>query len=115
MKNIITVIVTALLAWVASQYAWWAIVVIPFLVAVVLKFKGGKGFLIGFVSIALLWSYLILKTDLANEHILSAKIAGVFGLPHIVFLIVNVFLGALIGGLGGWSGAAMRKIFKSNS
>lgn len=115
MKQLIIIILTALIAWVTSTFAWWMIAVVPFLVSVFLKLKSGKGFLNGFCAIAVLWLYLILKTDIANEHILSTKIAALFTLPHTAFIIVNTFIGALVGGLGGWSGAAMRKIYKSNN
>lgn len=115
MKILINILVIAISAWILSTFvAWWMIAVVPFVVAVSAKQKAGKAFLLGFVSIGLLWLYLILKTDLANESILSIRIAQLFGLGHTLFLVVNVFLGSLIGGLGGWSGAAMRRLMKSN-
>lgn len=108
MKFIVTILVTALLAWPGSWLlAWWMIALVPFVVAIVLKQKPGRGFLSGFIAIALLWFYLSLKADIANEHILSTRIAELFGLSHNLFIIVNILVGALAGGLGGWSGAAI--------
>ena len=114
MRLLITILITALLALLTSWLfaAWWMIAVIPFLVAIVAKQKPGRAFISGMLAIALLWSILIVKTDAANEQILSSRMAQLFGLGHILFLIVNVVLGALVGGLGGWSGASMRKIYK---
>ena len=115
MRHLITIIITALLAWLTSQvFAWWMVAGIPFLIAVVWQLKPGGAFLNGFMSIGLLWLYLILKTDIANEQILSQRMAQLFGLGHPLFLVVNILLGALVGGLGGWSGASMWKMFKKN-
>lgn len=112
MKLLINILITALLAWLLSWlFAWWMIAVASFLVAVVSKHKPAKGFFIGFLGVGILWLYLILQADVANEHILSTKIAQLFSLSHTLFLIVNIFLGGLVGGLGGWSGASMRKLF----
>lgn len=113
MRWITTIIITAFWAWLFSLlFTWWMIAVIPFVVALIAKQKAGRAFLSGFISIALLWLILILKQDIANEYLLSNRIAQLFSLPHSVFIIVNVFLGALVGGLGGWSGAAMRGMFR---
>lgn len=114
MRQLITIIITALLAWLTSYvFAWWMIAVIPFLIAVVWQLRPGWAFLNGFLSIGLLWLYLILKADIANGQILSDRMAQLFGLGHALFITVNILLGALVGGLGGWSGASMRRIFKT--
>lgn len=112
MKNLVIIFVIALLAWLCSRYiAWWMIAVVPFLIILFLKAKPGRGFLTGFIAIGILWLYLILEQDLANEHILSERFAILIGLPHLAFLIVNVLIGAIAGGLGGWSGALLRRAF----
>lgn len=115
MRFLMTILITALLAWLTSWlWAWWMIAVIPFVVAVLIKQKVGRAFMSGLLGIALLWLYLVLKMDIANHSILSTRMAGLFGLGHTAFLIVNILLGGLIGGLGGWSGAAMRGILKTD-
>lgn len=115
MRLLITVIITALLAWLTSyMFAWWMIAVIPFLIAVVWKQKPGFAFISGALSIAILWSLLITLADAANEHILSSRMAQLFGLSHTVFIAVNIMLGAIVGGLGGWSGAHMNRLFKEH-
>ncbi|MBW7914255.1 MAG: hypothetical protein H3C54_11315 [Taibaiella sp.] len=113
MRQLITIIITALLAWLASySFAWWMVAVIPFLIAVVWQQRAGWAFVNGFISIGLLWLYLILRMDNANEQLLSNRMAQLFGLGYPPFTAVNILLGALIGGLGGWSGASMWKLFK---
>lgn len=116
MRKLLLILLTAILSGVAVWFLpWWMIAVIPFLIAVVAKTKGGEGFFIGFVAIILLWGIWILIADIGNEHILSTRLATSFGLPTYVFIIVNILLGGIIGGLGGWSGASIRKVFKSNN
>ncbi len=113
MRWIITIIITAFWAWLFSLlFTWWMVAVIPFVVALIAKQKAGRAFLSGFISIALLWSILILEQDISNDYLLSSRMAQLFSLPHAAFIIVNIVVGALAGGLGGWSGAAMRGIFK---
>jgi hypothetical protein len=114
MRNIFFIFFIALLAGIASWvWSWQMIAVMPFLVVVNFNLK--KGFLFGFISIILLWLVLILFADIRNEHILSMKMTKLFGLPHYSLLIlINMLLGGLIGGLGGWSGAVMNKAFRKN-
>lgn len=113
MRLLITILITALLAWLTSWlFAWWMIAVIPFLLAVVMKQRPGRAFVSAALSIALLWTVLVMRTDMANEYLLSSRMAQLFSLGHAGFIIVNIFVGALVGGLGGWSGACMWGIYK---
>lgn len=113
MKLLVTILITALLAWLTSWLiAWWMIAVIPFLVAVVMKQRPGRAFVSGSLSIALLWAVLVIRTDMANDYLLSSRMAQLFSLGHTGFIIVNIFVGALVGGLGGWAGACMRGMYK---
>lgn len=115
MKFLITIIITALLSWLACYYlTWWMVAVVPFVAAFVMRQKGDVGFLTGFLSIGLLWLYLVLKADVANDQILSGRMAQLFGIGHALFLAVNIVLGALVGGMGGWSGAALGRLLNKS-
>lgn len=114
MKRLITILSTAIIAWAASWLiAWWMIVVIPCLVAFATKQKTGIAFLYGFVSIALLWLFLIYYADIGNDGILSHRMALlILGTSsNSMLIVVNVLLGGILGSLGGWSGASLRKLF----
>lgn len=114
MKMIIIIIITALLSWIGCYFLpWWMIAAVPFIVMLSVGVKPAKGFLLGMLSIALLWLYLILKADIANEHILSDRMAKLIGLSHVLLIVVNIILGALVGGLGGWCGALFHNALKS--
>jgi hypothetical protein len=48
-------------------------------------------------------------TDVSNEHILSGRMAAIFGLPDSVsFIAVTVLVGSLIGGLSAWGATLVR-------
>lgn len=115
MRLFIAILLTALLAGIATWLLpWWMIAVSAFIVMLVMSLKPSSGFLAGFLGIALLWLTVIVIKDMSNAHILSGRMAILFGLPNAnLFIVVNVFLGALVGGLAGWSGALTSKIFKS--
>jgi hypothetical protein len=93
---------------------WWMIAVVSFLVSFIIHLSSGKAFLSGFLGIALCWFAFILKIDMANEHILSGRMANLFHLPNYgSFIVVNLIIGGLVGGLAAWSGAALRNGFMS--
>ncbi len=95
-------------------FPWWSMPLVTFLVALIMQQKPGKSFLIGFVSIALLWLIVMLWRDIPNEHILSDRMAKVFGLPNFsLLMVVNVFLGGLIGGLAAWCAGLMNRAFRA--
>jgi len=111
MRFISTIILTALLAFAATCYLpWWTIAVAAFVIALLLPQKAGKSFLSGFLGIFLLWLCYSFSKDMANEHILSLRMAKLFHLPgSTLFLIVAAFVGGLVGGLAAWAGAALRR------
>jgi hypothetical protein len=88
---------------------WWSIAVVCFLVSFFAGLRGGKAFLAGFLGIALFWLVAALVHDVPNEHILSTRMAVLFKLPnYLLFILVTVVLGGLIGGLSAWAGALVR-------
>jgi hypothetical protein len=113
MKFAGNVILIALFSYLATTYMpWWMIAVVSFVIGFVIQLSSGRAFLSGFAGVALCFLILILLADSANEHILSTRMAKLFGLPNYsLFIAVNVFLGGLVGGLAAWSGAALRAGF----
>jgi hypothetical protein len=114
MRFIIAIILTALLAGITTWLLpWWMIAVSAFLVMLIISLKPLGGFFAGFLGIAILWLTIVVMKDMGNAHVLSGRMAKLFGLPNAtLFLVVTVFLGGLIGGLAGWSGVLTRKIFR---
>lgn len=111
MRFISTILLTTILAAISASFLpWWIIAVAAFVVALLLPQKMGKAFLSGFLGIFLFWLCCSLYADIANQHILSGRMAQLFHLPgYGLFLIVAAVVGGLIGGFAAWGGAALRQ------
>lgn len=112
MKFIVSVLLVALIAFVAGIFLpWWSIALAGFIVAVVIPQRPFKSFLSGFLAIFLLWAGLSLWIDQANQGILLQRVAALFKLSNaswLLFLITGL-LGGIIGGLASLTGSFVRK------
>lgn len=113
MRLLLAIVLIMVLAFAATWlFPWWAIAVVCFGVPLLFRFGAAKAFLSGFAGIFLLWLLTGFFKDQANAHILSSRMAAMFQLPgSYVFLLVAAFVGALVGGFAGWSGAAVRSYY----
>jgi len=114
MRTFISILLIALLALLAEYYfVWWSMAIVCFFVAIIFNLKPSAGFVAGFFGISLLWLTVSLLKDIPNHHILAQKMAGLFFLPnYLLFIIVTMIIGGLVGGLAGWSGSLVKKMFK---
>ena len=111
MKFIVSVLLTALLSFAAGLYLpWWSIALCAFIVSVLILQQPFKAFLAGFVGVFLLWLIFSWSIDSANHQILSHKIARIFPLGGVSFLLVLVtsLVGGLVSGLAALSGSYLR-------
>lgn len=111
MKLIISIILIAFLSSLTEFFLpWWTITVVAFIVSLVIGLRPGQAFLAGFLGITIYWLPNIIFKDFSNDHILSRKMANLFHLPnYIIFIIVCVILGSLLGGLAAFSASFFRK------
>jgi hypothetical protein len=114
MKIIVSVILTAFLAFVLGLYTtlpWWCFVFTSFIVALAIPQRPGYAFLTGFLGVFLLWIVLAAMKDIPNEHILSTKVAQVLPLggSYIVLMLVTGFVGGLVSGFAALTGSYTRK------
>lgn len=67
----------------------------------------------GFVSLFAAWSVQVLYIDIANESILSGRMAAMMGVDQswLVILITGV-IGGLVGGLGTLLGSQIRQLLR---
>lgn len=109
MKFLVTVILIALLCFAAEWLLpWWSIAVVTFVISHFAGHRPGRSFWSGFSSVGLCWLIAALWRDIPNNHILSTRMAALFHLPdYMLFIVVTVFVGALIGGLSAWAGALL--------
>jgi hypothetical protein len=111
MKFIVSVLLTALLSFTAGLYLpWWTIALCAFLVSALLVQPPLKSFVSGFLGVFLLWLIFSMLIDASNDHILSQKVAKIFPLGGVSFLLtlVSALVGGLVGGLGGITASYLR-------
>lgn len=93
-------------------FPWWW----PALAGYALGFwrmrKASAAFGSGFLGAACAWLALAALVDWRNGHLLSTRVAALFGLsgpasPYAL-LLMTAFIGGLLGGLGAWAGQALR-------
>jgi hypothetical protein len=113
MKLIVSILLTALLAFAAGlQLPWFAIAIAAFIVAFAIPQSAGKAWWGGFLGISLIWT-LLCVINLYNGGTLMAKqIASVLPLKGNLFLLVllTTVIGGLIGGLSALTGNYGRKL-----
>jgi hypothetical protein len=111
MKLFASILLIALLSFVAGLYLpWWSIAIAAFLVSAIIHQGAGKAFLSGFLALFLLWGGLAWYMDMKNQGILSAKIAAILPLggSSILLVLVTALVGALVAGFAAMSGSYLR-------
>ncbi|MEP6675731.1 MAG: hypothetical protein ABJA78_11265 [Ferruginibacter sp.] len=112
MKFIVSLILTAVLAFAACLYfPWWSIAPAAFIVAAVIPQKPGKAFLAGFIALFLLWGGLTFWISKNNEHLLAHKVSMIIlkmDNPYLLMLVA-AFIAGLVAGLAALTGSFLRK------
>ncbi len=114
MKFLSAIILTALLSFTVGLFTvlpWYTFVFCALAVAVAIHQKPFKAFAAGFIALVVLWCILAIIKDVANEHILSIKVAQILPLKgnYILLIIVTGFIGGLVAGFGALTGSYLRK------
>lgn len=108
-------ILIGLLAW-GAQYlsVWFAGPLMALVVNLFWKGSSAQGFFTGFLALGILWFSLALCTDIQTDGILTVKMAEILPLKgsRTGLILLSTFIGALVGGLCGWTGALGRKLVK---
>ncbi|HRP56294.1 hypothetical protein [Agriterribacter sp.] len=114
MKFTVSIILTALLSFVACLYLpWWSIAVVSFLIAIVIFQKPYMAFITGFVSLLLLWGGLAWWISSANDDLLAHKISVLVIKADSPFLLVGLtaMTGAVVAAFAAMSGSLLRRLF----
>jgi hypothetical protein len=112
-KYILSILVTALMAFVSGLYMpWWGIAIAAFLVSAAIPQKPAFSFLSGFLGVFLLWEVLAWWIDNKNNGILSQKIATLIGLggSSVLLIVVTSIIGALVAGVAALAGTYLRRL-----
>jgi len=114
MKFIFSIVLVGLVTYAIGIYGnlpWWSFVVTNLIIAIALPIKPLQSFIAGALGVGALWAGLALGIDLANNHILSTKVAQILPLggSYIALIAVTAVVGALLGGLASLTGSFVRK------
>jgi hypothetical protein len=114
MKFILSILLVGLVTYAIGIYGtlpWWSFVVTNLIIAIALPIKPLQSFIAGALGVGALWAGLAFGIDLANNHILSTKVAQILPLDgsYIALILVTAFVGALLGGLASLTGSFVRK------
>jgi len=115
MKFLVSIILTALLAFIGGLWLpWWSIAIAAFIVSLLVYQSAGKSFIGGFLGLFLLWGVLAWWIDMQNNGILSKKIASVLPLNGnpTMLIFVTALVGALVAGAAAVTGNLLRSASK---
>jgi hypothetical protein len=115
MKFVVATLLTGLLAFVAGIFLpWWALALVAFGVALLVRQNNGPSFLAGFSGVFLMWAVVAAWIDWQNKSLLSQKIAQLFPLggSSLLLILVAAFVGGLVGGFAALSGSLLRRLLK---
>src|ERR1700760_3734011 len=99
-KFLVTTALIALLSFICGLFfPWWTIAVAAFVVSLLIPQRPYLAFLAGFTALFLLWGGMALGIDLANDSILSTRVAGVlpFHESSTLLILLTALGGALVG------------------
>lgn len=110
-----TAIIIAIIAAIAEWFApWWSAAIIAGIAGFASHLSTGKAWWAGFCGLGAMWLTVVLCRDIPNAHLLSTRMADLMfkTKSYPLYLLLTAILGALIGGLGAWSGAHLRMALK---
>lgn len=80
---------------------WWSALIPALLLGAWLFNKSLRGFIVGFTAAGMAWFLQALYIHIANNGIITGRIAETLGIGSSFFvLLITFFIGGLIGGLG---------------
>jgi hypothetical protein len=111
-KFFVTTVLIALMSFICGLFfPWWSIALAAFVVSALIPQQPVPAFFAGFLGLFLLWGTMALIIDLANESILSTRIANLLPLQgsSTALILVTGLVGALVGGGGSLTAAFLKK------
>jgi hypothetical protein len=112
MKLLTSILLTALLSFVAGLYLpWWSMALMAFLVAIVIRQRPVRSWLGGFAGLFILWGLLAFWIDVKNQGVLSARIATLIPLggSALALIFVTALVGAIVAGFAALSASYLHR------
>lgn len=112
---ILLALLIAFTAWlIGLLLPWWSLALPCLVLGGLLGNERGSSFLSGFFGIGLLWFIQTMFIHIANDGILTSRIAELLSLPHPLLVVaVTVVVGGLAGGLSTLTGYLFNAAFLS--
>ena len=115
-KNIMSFIVTLVLAALLSLVLpWWSVMLAALISALLIPLKKAAVFFIPFLAILLFWGVYSYVLSSANDFTLAKKISQLLqvgGNPYLLILLTGI-LGGLAAGISGFLGSQVHTILKN--
>ena len=113
MKLLIEILVVAIATIILQTFLpWYGAAGAAFVVGAAFNNKAALSFVAAFTAVFLVWLGYAFWLDTQNASVLSSKIAELFSVNKpLLLLLITAVLGGITGGLGGWAGSELRKLF----
>lgn len=114
-KFLATLLLVGILTWCAYLYAdvtqWWVFAIGAFIAGLAIPQKAFSAFSAGFLSVFLLWAFFIWQIDVANNGLLSGKMANILPLngSSVALMLLSAGIGGITSGLAAVTGTLLRK------
>jgi len=110
----VTILLSAIACFAIGIYGalpWWSFVVTNFIIALAIPQKPLVSFLTGALGVGAIWAGLATGIDMANNHLLSSKVAQILPLngSYVLLIVITAFIGFILGGMAFLTAAYLRK------
>lgn len=104
-------------SWILTLFLpWWGILVPGIIFGAWLLDDGITSFFVGFLGTGLAWLLQAMYIDIANDSILSKRIAEMMGMSaSLPILLITFLIAAIAGGLVTLTGYFLKTVFRSSS
>jgi hypothetical protein len=110
----VSILLSAIACFAIGIYAalpWWSFVITNFIIALAIPQKPLVSFLTGALGVGAIWAGLAVGMDMANNHILSTKVAQILPLngSYVLLIVITALIGFILGGMSSLTAAYLRK------
>ncbi|NBC27840.1 MAG: hypothetical protein GVY08_13330 [Bacteroidetes bacterium] len=100
--------------WIVTLFLpWWTLLIPAVVLGAALFERSVSAFSIGFLSLFAAWLLQVLYIDIANESVLSGRMADMLGVGQSwLVLLLTALIGGLIGGVGTLLGSQIRQLLR---
>lgn len=115
MKFILKILLIALFTYLIQLVLpWWGSAIAAFVGSIFIDTKGFSSYMAGFIAVFLLWSIKAYYIDVANEQILSHKVAMLFSVTPTLLIAITGVIGGVVGAFAALTGTSFVRLFQKS-